>query len=155
MLTAILSALTTVLLTIQIVFMLKFKRSLPDIQQVLDDVGGDIGQQLSEVFSQKQVSSKMSDLGKKSGEARAAKATRNKVINYAMDQQPAIKMILNQVGLSPEEGFALLRDPTFGPIIQGFLNKGMSGLAKTAEGALGGVGRNNGGGSSSGSVGYG
>jgi len=148
----ILCLLNTCLLGAMIVFLLKFKRSIPDIQTILDDVGASIGEQMSGIFKdgvQNPVVSKaMGILGKASGEVRADKATKKKVIDAVMEQQPGLSMILDKIGISPEEGFSLLRDPTFGPIIQGFLAKGLGGIGKMAQGFDGG------GGSSSGSIGY-
>ena len=152
MLITILCLLNTCLLGAMIVFLLKFKRSIPDIQTILDDVGASIGEQMSGIFKdgvQNPVVSKaMGILGKASGEVRADKATKKKVIDAVMEQQPGLSMILDKIGISPEEGFSLLRDPTFGPIIQGFLAKGLGGIGKMAQGFDGG------GGSSSGSIGY-
>jgi len=143
--------LNTILLLVMGVFLLKFKRSIPDIQQVLNDVGGSITEQLANIFKEgvqsPVVSKAMGILGKASGEVRADKATKKKVIDAVMDQQPGLSMILEKIGISPEEGFSLLRDPTFGPIIQGFLVKGLGGLGKMTQG-FGGRG------SGSGSIGY-
>ena len=144
----------TILLAVMIVFLLKFKRSIPDIQQVLNDVGGSMSEQLANIFKdgvQSPVVSKaMGILGKASGEVRADKATKKKVIDAVMEQQPGLSVILERIGISPEEGFSLLRDPTFGPIIQGFLSKGLSGIGKLTQGFDGGGGS----GSGSGSIGY-
>jgi len=142
----------TILLVVMIVFLLKFKRSIPDIQQVLNDVGGSITEQLANIFKEgvqsPVVSKAMGILGKASGEVRADKATKKKVIDAVMEQQPGLSVILERIGISPEEGFSLLRDPTFGPIIQGFLAKGLGSIGKLAQGFDGG------GGSGSGSIGY-
>ena len=142
----------TILLVVMIVFLLKFKRSIPDIQQVLNDVGGSITEQLANIFKEgvqsPVVSKAMGILGKASGEVRADKATKKKVIDAVMEQQPGLSVILERIGISPEEGFSLLRDPTFGPLIQGFLAKGFGSIGKLAQGFDGG------GGSGSGSIGY-
>ena len=152
MLITSLCLLNTILLLVMGVFLLKFKRSIPDIQQVLNDVGGSITEQLANIFKEgvqsPVVSKAMGILGKASGEVRADKATKKKVIEAVMEQQPGLSVILERIGISPEEGFSLLRDPTFGPIIQGFLAKGLGGIGKLAQGFDGG------GGSSSGSIGY-
>ena len=154
MLITSLVVLNTILLAVMIMFLLKFKRSIPDIQQVLDDVGGSISEQISSIFKEgiqsPVVSKAMGILGKASGEVRADKATKKKVIDAVMEQQPGLSMILDRLGISAEEGFSLLRDPTFGPVIQGFLAKGLGGLQK----GLGSLGGGNNGSQGSGKIGY-
>ena len=156
MLGTCLSVVSTCLLLVLIVLLLKFKRDIPkmipDVQGILNDVGASISEQFSNIFKEgiqsPVVSKAMGILGKASGEVRADKATKKKVIEAVMEQQPGLSVILERIGISPEEGFSLLRDPTFGPIIQGFLAKGLGGIGKLAQGFDGG------GGSGSGSIGY-
>ena len=126
----ILSVVSTVLLGALIIIMLKFKRDMPDIQHVLDDVGASIGEQMTEIFEKPSVSKAMSVLGKQSGEVRADKALRNKVANKILDQYPSIGFILEQLDLSPIEGVKLLNDPLVGPWIKGMISKATSGFLK-------------------------
>ena len=101
MLGTIFSVVSTVLLAILIMLLLKFQRSIPDIQQVLDDVGASISEQLGDIFAKPAVSKAMSVLGQKSGEARAGKALRNKAAEGLLQQYPSIKFILEQLDLTP------------------------------------------------------
>ena len=125
---ACLSVVSTVLLAFVIMFLYKFKRSIPDIQQILDDVGSSIGEQLTGIFEKPIVKASMTQLGKKSGEFRADKALKTRVAEKALGQSIIVKKALEYFGLSPLEGIELMRDPTFGPIIQGFIAKGGQGL---------------------------
>ena len=127
MLVTCLIVLNTVLLGALIVLLATFKRGLPDLLQgALNDVGG----QLSEIFEKPQVQRAMSVLGKKSGDVRADKALKNRVADKALGQSVIVKKALDYFGLSALEGLELMRDPTFGPIIQGFISKGGQGLLK-------------------------
>lgn len=125
-----LSLISTVLLAVLIVLLLKFKRELPDIQQVLDDVGASISEQLGDIFAKPAVSKAMSVLGQKSGEVRANKALRNKAAEGLLARFPSAKFILDQLDITPIEGLQLMNDPIVGPMIQGALQKGLSGLSK-------------------------
>ena len=127
MLVTCLIVLNTVLLGALIVLLATFKRGLPDLLQgALNDVGG----QLSEIFEKPQVQRAMSVLGKKSGDVRADKALKNRVADKALGQSVIMKKALDYFGLSALEGIELMQDPTFGPIIQGFIQKGGQGLLK-------------------------
>lgn len=145
MLLTALIILNTILLGALIIFLLKFKESMPDIQQVLDDVGASISSQLSEIFSKPAVSKAMSVLGKKSGEVRANKALRNKAANALLGQYPSVGLILDQLDMTPVEGLQLMKDPLIGPIIQGALSGGLKGFSqgqkktKQSSGELGRV----------------
>ena len=132
MLVTSLIVLNTALLLGMIILLATFKRGLPDLLQgALNDVGG----QLSEIFEKPQVQRAMSVLGTKSGEVRADKALKNRVADKALGQSVIVKKALDYFGLSALEGLELMQDPTFGPMIQGFIQKGGQGL-------LGGLGGN-------------
>ena len=125
-----LNLLSTALLLVMITFLYKFKRDLPDIEQVLVDVGESIGEQLTGIFKDPMVKQSMSVMGKKSGDVRADKALKNRVADKALGQSVIVKKALDYFGLSALEGLELMQDPTFGPIIQGFIQKGGQGLLK-------------------------
>ena len=136
MLVTALIILNTMLLLTLITFMLKFKASLPDIEQVLVDVGGSISEQLKEVFANPQVSRAMSILGKKSGDVRASKALKNKVAEKALGQNVLMKKALEYLDITPLEGLELMGDPTFGPVVRNL----MAGFQKGSSKFLGGLG---------------
>lgn len=146
MLGTILSVVSTILLVVVIVLLASFKRSIPDVQEVLDDVGASISEQLGVMFEKPTVKAAMSQLGKKSGEVRASTALRNKVATQAMNQFPGLKLILDQFDITPVEGLQLMQDPLIGPLIQGALGRATGALQKAAGGF------NSPSGSSSGSV---
>ena len=129
----------TAALLVLIVLLMKFKRSIPDIQTVLNDVGASIGEQLSGVFEKPAVSKAMSVLGKKSGQVRADSALRKKAANALVGQIPAAGLVLDQLGMTAEEGLQLLNDPMIGPLIQNMLQKGTGGVQKML-GSFGGNG---------------
>ena len=145
-LTACLSLVSTVLLLGMIVFLYKFKASMPDIQQVLDDVGASIGDQLSGIFEKAPVKRAMTVLGKESGTVRASAALKNKVAEKALGQNVLLKKALEYLDITPLEGLELMNDPMLGPTIRGL----MANFAKGGQGLLGGLGGgsfgNNGGG---------
>ena len=135
MLLTYLSVLNTILIGVFIVILLKFKASIPDIiQEGLNTVGDS----MSKILAEPQVKRAMSVLGSKSGDARASKALKNRVANKALDSNIVIKKALDYFGLTALEGIELMQDPTFGPIIQGFIAKGTQGLMKGGQGLLGG-----------------
>ena len=127
MLTTLLIMANTALLLMLIVLLATFKRGLPDL---LQGALNDVGSQLSEIFEKPQVKRAMSVLGKQSGDARASTALKNKVAEKALGQSVIVKKALDYFGLSALEGIELMQDPTFGPIIQGFIAKGGQGLLK-------------------------
>jgi hypothetical protein len=122
--------LNTLLLGALIVFLLKFKASIPDIQQVLDDVGASISEQLTQIFEKPSVSRAMSVLGSKSGDARASKALKAKVAEKALGSNVLVKKALEYLDITPVEGLELMNDPTIGPIIQNALAGGLGGFTK-------------------------
>lgn len=119
--------LNTILLGGLIILLATFKRGLPDL---LQGALNDVGEQLSGIFKEPQVKRAMSVLGKQSGEVRADKALKNRVADKALGQSVIVKKALDYFGLSALEGLELMQDPTFGPIIQGFIAKGGQGLLK-------------------------
>lgn len=134
-----LSLANTVLLALLIMFLLRFKRSIPDIQQVLDDVGASIGDQLAGLFEKPMVKRAMSTLGKKSGEVRANSALRDKAADKLLEGVPSVGFILDQLDLSPTEGLQLLQDPLVGPFIKNAIAGGLKGFK---GGGFGGGGSN-------------
>lgn len=130
------SVVDTILLAVMIIFLLKFKRSIPDIQQVLNDVGSSVSEQFVNIFEKPAVNRAMSVLGKKSGEVRTDKALVSKAANAIIEQLPAAGFVLDQLGMTPEEGIRLLRDPMIGPFIQNMLAQG-SGSLKNLLGNFG------------------
>jgi len=141
-----LTVLNTLLLAVLIMFLLKFKREVPDLIPDFEEIGtefaGKIGETIKGVLEGPAVSKAMGILGKHSGEARADKALQKKVAGKLMDQMPGIGMILEQFDLTPVEGLKLMNDPLVGPLIQ-------RGLA-AAQGAIGKFGQHNNPGSTSG-----
>ena len=120
LLTAV-SVVATAFLTL-LLLGLYVKRTLPGIlEDVAVGAGESITESLKATFETPNVKKAMSILGKQSGDVRADKALRNKAADAVMDMQPVIKMVLDKIGLSPLEGLQLLNDPTFGPMIQGFI----------------------------------
>jgi hypothetical protein len=132
-----LTVVNTLILVALCVILLKFKRSIPDIQQVLSDVGSSISEQLKEIFSDAPVKKAMGILGKHSGEARADNALRTKAADAIMGQFPGLQMVLDQFGLSPIEGVKLMNDPLFGPLIMKGLGAAKSALSKGIGGGGG------------------
>jgi len=124
-LVTILSVFNAILLLVMIVFLYIFKESIPDL---LQGALNDVGSQLSEVFEKPQVKRAMTLLGKESGVVRADAALKNRVAEKALGQSIVVKKALDWFGLTALEGVELMRDPTFGPIIQGFIEKGGQGL---------------------------
>lgn len=127
MLLTSLIVLNTLLLVVMTIVVLKFKRDIPDIEQVLVDVGGSISEKLQEIFSDAPVKKAMGILGKHSGEARADAALQKKAASAIMDQFPGLNMVLDQFGMTPLEGVKLLRDPLIGPFIQNAIGGFMKG----------------------------
>jgi hypothetical protein len=123
----IISVVATTLLTLGLlVFYLR--RTLPDIQTILNDVGASVSGQLKEAFLDPNVKKAFSILGKQSGEVRANDALREKAADKLLEGYPAIGMILDQLDLTPIEGLQLMNDPLVGPMIRGALQKGLEGL---------------------------
>jgi len=141
-LTACLSVVSTVMLGVLIIFLLKFKASLPDVEQILVDVGESISEQLTGIFKEPQVKRAMSVLGKQSGDVRASKALKNKVASKALGGNVLMKKALEYLDITPLEGMELLNDPTFGPVIQNML----AGFAKGGQGLSSGFNNPGGGG---------
>ena len=133
MLVTLLTVANTCLLGALIIFLLKFKREVPNLIPDFDEVGTEfankIGETIKGALETPAVSKAMGILGKHSGEARADAALQKKVASKLLDQMPAIGMILEQFDLTPVEGLKLMNDPLIGPLIQ-------RGLA-AASGALG------------------
>jgi len=120
----------TVLLAFLIYKLSSFQRSLPDVQEVLDDVGTSIAEQLSSVLEKPMVKRAMSTLGKQSGEVRADNALRERAADKILGQYPSINLILDQLKMTPMEGLQLLNDPLIGPFIKGAIQKGIGGFLK-------------------------
>lgn len=125
----VLSCLLTAVLTVGILAVY-LRRTMPDIQEILNDVGAGISETFEGTFKNPAVKNFMSQMGKKSGDVRADKAVRNRVAEKALGQSVIVKKALDYFGLSALEGLELMQDPTFGPIIQGFISKGGQGLLK-------------------------
>ncbi|MBA7528935.1 hypothetical protein ES705_21139 [subsurface metagenome] len=131
-----LSLLSTVLLLVMITFLYKFNRDMPDIEQILVDVGENIGEQLTGIFKDPMVKQSMSVMGKKSGEMRASTALKNKVAERALGQNVLLKKALDYLDITAIEGLELLNDPTIGPTIRGL----MANFQQGAGGLLSGLG---------------
>jgi len=121
-----LSVLNTILIAVFIVFLYKFKASIPDL---LQGALNDVGEQLSGIFKEPQVKRAMSVLGKESGKVRASDALKNKVAEKAIGSSVLLKKGCEYFGITPVEAIELMQDPTFGPIIQGFVVKGSQAIA--------------------------
>ncbi len=143
MLEVILSLVSIVLLSFLIFSIAKLKHSIPDIQEVLEDVGVSIAEQLNTVFEKPTVKRVMGVLGKeggeKSGDVRASTALKNRVAEKALGQNVLLKKALEYLDITPIEGLELLNDPTIGPTIRGL----MANFQDGAGGLLSGFGGNN------------
>ena len=113
---------------------------MPDIQAILDDVGASISETFEGTFKNPAVKNFMSQMGKKSGDVRADKALKERVADKALGNSILIKKACEYFGITALEGLELMQDPTFGPIIQGFIQKGGQGLLSGI--GAGGSGRN-------------
>jgi len=121
MLLTIVSVVTTAFLTL-LLLALYVKRTLPGIlEDVALGAGESITESLKTTFETPNVKKAMSILGKQSGDARADKALQKKAADAFMDQSPVLKKILNELGFSSLEAVQLFNDPTFGPMIKGFI----------------------------------
>lgn len=142
-----LSVLNAFLIGCLIVLFIKFKENLPDIDEVLSDVGADISNKLSEIFQEAPVKRAMSVLGKESGKSRASEALKNKVAEKAIGSNIVLKKALEYFDISPMEGLQLLNDPTMGPMIKGVMANFQGGLSQGGSSSPGGglPRRNNGG----------
>lgn len=136
----VLSCVLTALLTGGILIFY-LRRTMPDIQEILNDVGASISETFETTFKNPAVKNFMSSMGKKSGDVRADNALRKRVASQAMDQVPGIGLILKQFDLTPIEGLKLMNDPLIGPLIQRGIaaaQKGLSGISSGFEGGGGG-----------------
>ena len=132
------SCVLTALFTVGIlVFYLR--RTMPDIQEILDDVGASISESMTgmsktvtESFKNPAVKNFMSQMGSKSGEARASKALKNRVAEKALGQNILLKKALEYLDITPMEGIELMGDPTVGPVIRNL----MAGFSKGGQGLL-------------------
>ena len=127
--------INTALLLGLIIILASFKRSLPDIEQILVEVGGGITEDLKGVFEKPMVKRAMSTLGKQGGEARASKALKNKVAEKALGQNIILKKALEYLDITPMEGLELMGDPQIGPVIRNL----MAGFQKGGSNILGGL----------------
>lgn len=128
--------INTALLLALIMILASFKRSIPDIEQVLVDVGGGITEDLKGIFEKPMVKRAMSTLGKQGGEARASNALKNKVAEKALGQNILLKKALEYLDITPMEGIELMGDPQIGPVIRNL----MAGFQKGGSNLLGGLG---------------
>jgi len=115
-------------------FLLRLKASIPDVEQILVDVGGSISEQLKEIFEGAPVKRAMSVLGKQSGEVRADKALKNRVAEKALGGNVLLKKALEYLDITPMEGLELMGDPTVGPVIRNL----MAGFQKGGSNLLSG-----------------
>ena len=123
--------------------LLKFKANIPDLLHDTVQEGLDtIGTTFSEVFEKPQVKRAMTVLGKQSGEVRASDALKERIAEKAIGNSILIKKACEYFDITPVEGLELMQDPTFGPLIQGFIQKGGASLSK-ALGGLGGGSQHN------------
>ena len=74
------------------------------IQNVLNDVGASISEQINVNFSKPAVSKAMGIIGKQSGRVRADAALQNKVADKIMEQSPVISKALEYFDITPMEG---------------------------------------------------
>ena len=128
--------INTALLLGLIMILASFKRSLPDVEQILVDVGGDISEKMGEIFKEPMVKRAMSTLGKQGGEARASKALKNRVAEKALGQNVLLKKALEYLDITPMEGLELMSDSQIGPVIRNL----MAGFQKGSGNFLGGLG---------------
>jgi len=119
-----------------IVFLYIFKRGLPDFEQVLDNLGGDISTSLQEIVTNPTVKASFSQLGKQSGDVRAAKALKKRVADTVVSKNMLLKKGLEYLDISSEEGLELMADQTLGPIIRNL----MGSLQEGTSNFLGGLG---------------
>lgn len=111
---------------------------MPDIQEILNDVGVGISETFTETFKNPAVKNFMSQMGKKSGEVRADDALKNRVAEKALGSNVLLKKAFDYFDITPIEGMELMNDPTVGPFIQRFI----ANLAQGGQGFLSGLGGN-------------
>ena len=136
MLGTVLQLVSIVLTASLIMFLYIFKRSLPDFAQVFDNLGGDISATFKEIVTNPTVKASFSNMGKQSGDIRAAKALKKRVADTVVSKNLLLKKGLEYLDISSVEGLELMADPTLGPII----NNVMANLQSGASGVLGGLG---------------
>lgn len=129
----VLGSILTAVLTV-VMLAVYLRRTMPDIQEILNDVGASLSETFEGTFKNPAVKNYMSQMGKKSGEVRASAALKNKVASKAMGSNVLLKRALDWLDITPLEGFELMNDPTFGPMIR----NAMAGFAKGGQGFLGG-----------------
>jgi len=132
----VLQLVSIVLTASLIMFLYIFKRSLPDFAQVFDNLGGDISATFKEIVTNPTVKASFSNMGKQSGDIRAAKALKKRVADTVVSKNLLLKKGLEYLDISSVEGLELMADPTLGPII----NNVMANLQSGASGVLGGLG---------------
>ncbi len=143
MLGTVLQLVSIVLTASLIMFLYIFKRGLPDFQQIFDNFGGDISATFKEIVTNPTVKASFSNMGKQSGDVRAARALKKRVADTVVNKNVLLKKGLEYLDISSVEGLELMADPTLGPVIRNVmasLQDGASGLL----GGLGGGGRNSG-----------
>ncbi len=138
----VLQLVSIVLTAALIVFLYIFKRGLPDFGQVFGNLGKDISATLEEIVTNPTVKASFSNMGKLSGDVRAANALRKRVADTVVGKNLLLKKGLEYLDISSEEGLELMADPTLGPVIRNV----MASLQDGASGLLSGVGGGQGGG---------
>ena len=136
MLGTVLQLVSIVLTASLIVFLYIFKRSLPDFRQVFDNLGGDISATFKEIVTNPTVKASFSNMGKQSGDVRAAKALKKRVADTVVSKNILLKKGLEYLDISSVEGLELMADPTLGPVIRNV----MGSLQEGTSNFLGGLG---------------
>ncbi|GAI25173.1 unnamed protein product, partial [marine sediment metagenome] len=113
-----LSVLIAFMLGYLIIKMYNFERSLPDFAQIFDNLGGDISATFKEIVTNPTVKASFSNMGKQSGDVRAAKALKKRVADTVVSKNVLLKKGLEYLDISSVEGLELMADPTLGPVIR-------------------------------------
>lgn len=102
------------------------------IQQVLNDVGGSISEQITSTFAEPNVKRAMTIIGRKGNEQRTDNNLRERVADKVLGASPLIGKVLDYFDITPLEGLQLYHDPIIGPFIQGAIESyGKGGTEKT------------------------
>ncbi|MBA7530797.1 hypothetical protein ES705_23008 [subsurface metagenome] len=137
-----LSLIIAFMLGYLIIKMYNFEHSLPDFQQIFDEFGGGISATFKEIVTNPTVKASFSNMGKQSGDVRAARALKKRVADTVVGKNLLLKKGLEYLDISSVEGLELMADPTLGPVIRNI----MASLQDGASGLLSGVGGNKSGG---------
>jgi len=98
----------------------------PMMQNVLNEIGPQIGGQINEMLGTPNVKRAMSILSKKGVDQKASNQLRNKVAENLVGNNPVVKGVLDSLGVTPVQALELKADPLFGPLIDKAINHFLS-----------------------------